>query len=123
MQAVFPTQSLATFERQCREPHPYKRIWTRLSSSPSKPGFLVPRQQTRQARCISRSFAEKTVTTIQRSPEGQSQELLQISARIYWWQDPEAATAEAAKIRFRHPILAYQHWRQSPRISPSQEGD
>ncbi|KAH9270548.1 hypothetical protein BASA83_007361 [Batrachochytrium salamandrivorans] len=34
------------------------------------------------------SFAAKTVTTIQRSPGCKSQELLQISARIYWWQDP-----------------------------------
>ncbi|KAH9248913.1 hypothetical protein BASA81_013425 [Batrachochytrium salamandrivorans] len=37
------------------------------------------------------SFAAKTVTTIQRSPDCQSQELLQISARIYWWQDPRGS--------------------------------
>ncbi|KAH9250026.1 hypothetical protein BASA81_012158 [Batrachochytrium salamandrivorans] len=37
------------------------------------------------------SFAAKTVTTIQRSPDCQSKELLQISARIYWWQDPRGS--------------------------------
>ncbi|KAH9246326.1 hypothetical protein BASA81_016124 [Batrachochytrium salamandrivorans] len=50
----------------------------------------VPRSEAAeqgQLAAIS-SFAAKTVTTIQRSPGHQSKELLQISARIYWWQDP-----------------------------------
>ncbi|KAH6562953.1 hypothetical protein BASA60_010870 [Batrachochytrium salamandrivorans] len=37
------------------------------------------------------SFAAKTVTTIQRSPDVKARKLLQISARIYWWQDPRGS--------------------------------
>ncbi|KAH9272870.1 hypothetical protein BASA83_004758 [Batrachochytrium salamandrivorans] len=119
----FPTQSLATFERQCRVPasvlvrvrdirwisrqvvqllvdadyvsafHSHNSpVWTRLSSSPSKPGFLRPKQLDKDKLAAISSFAcKRRSRPSKRSPDCQSQELLQISARIYWWQDPRGS--------------------------------
>ncbi|KAH9271295.1 hypothetical protein BASA83_006624 [Batrachochytrium salamandrivorans] len=93
MQAVFPTLSLATFERKCRRPHPYQAVrdirWISrqvvqlLVDADYGVGFhtdnyqsgrdyrksfkawvLAPKQQTRISSLLSRRLLHKTVTTI-----------------------------------------------------------
>ncbi|KAH9250968.1 hypothetical protein BASA81_011226 [Batrachochytrium salamandrivorans] len=121
MQAVFPTLSLATFERQCREPasvpvrcviirwisrqvvqllvdadyvSAFTRIITSLDATIVKSfKAWVPRSEAADKDKLAAisSFAAKTVTTIQRSPDVKARKLLQISARIYWWQDPRGS--------------------------------
>ncbi|KAH9272497.1 hypothetical protein BASA83_005306 [Batrachochytrium salamandrivorans] len=62
------------------------------------------------------SFAAKTVTTIQHSPDVKARNFFRSLLASIGGKTLEAATAEATKIRVqRHPILAYQHWRQSQR--------
>ncbi|KAH9244906.1 hypothetical protein BASA81_017650 [Batrachochytrium salamandrivorans] len=46
---------------------------------------------TRISSLLFSSFAAKTVTTIQRSPDVKARNFFQISARIYWWQDPRGS--------------------------------
>ncbi|KAH9265926.1 hypothetical protein BASA84_001386 [Batrachochytrium salamandrivorans] len=84
-------------------PHPYKRIWTRLSLSPSKPGFLAPKQQTRISSLLSRRLLAKTVTTIQRSPDVKARNFFRSLLASIGGKTLEAATAEAAKIRVQTP--------------------
>ncbi|KAH6584448.1 hypothetical protein BASA61_007451 [Batrachochytrium salamandrivorans] len=61
------------------------------------------------------SFAAKTVTTIQRSPDVKARNFFRSLLASIGGKTLEAATAEATKIRVQTPVLAYQHWRQSPR--------
>ncbi|KAH6591668.1 hypothetical protein BASA61_004867 [Batrachochytrium salamandrivorans] len=78
-------------------------VWTRLSSSPSKPGFLVPRQQTRISSLLSRRLLQKTVTTIQRSPDVKARNFFRSLLASIGGKTLEAATAEATKIRVQTP--------------------
>ncbi|KAH9246912.1 hypothetical protein BASA81_015520 [Batrachochytrium salamandrivorans] len=82
---------------------PYKRIWTRPLSSPLKPGFLVPRQQTRTKLAAISSFAAKTVTTIQRSPDVKARNFFRSLLASIGGKTLEAATVEATKIRVQTP--------------------
>ncbi|KAH9262836.1 hypothetical protein BASA83_013732 [Batrachochytrium salamandrivorans] len=81
-----------------------RTIWTRLSSSPSKHGLLVPRQLTRISSLLSSSFAAKyCYEPSKRSPDvkaGISSDLLLASIG---GKTLEAATAEATKIRVQTP--------------------
>ncbi|KAH9249164.1 hypothetical protein BASA81_013123 [Batrachochytrium salamandrivorans] len=61
------------------------------------------------------SFAVKTVTTIQRSPDVKARNFFRSLLASIGGKTLEAATAEAAKIRVQTPVLTYQQWRQSPR--------
>ncbi|KAH9276865.1 hypothetical protein BASA83_000376 [Batrachochytrium salamandrivorans] len=57
------------------------------------------------------SFAAKTVTTIQRSPDVKARNFFRSLLASIGGKTLEAATAEATKIRVQTPTLAYQHWR------------
>ncbi|KAH9250307.1 hypothetical protein BASA81_011924 [Batrachochytrium salamandrivorans] len=106
----FPTLSLATFERHAGSPHPYSAVrdirwislWTRPLSSPLKPGFLV--RSSNKDKLAASSFAAKTVTTIQRSPDVKARNFFRSLLASIGGKTLEAATAEATKIRVQHPI-------------------
>ncbi|KAH9269046.1 hypothetical protein BASA83_008922 [Batrachochytrium salamandrivorans] len=98
-------------------PHPYSRIWTRLSSSPSKPGFLAPKQQTRISSllsrlcCKDRSRPSNAVLTVKaRTSSDLCSHLL--VARPF-----EAATAEATKIRVQTPDFEHINMEIVPKES------
>ncbi|KAH6591464.1 hypothetical protein BASA61_004975 [Batrachochytrium salamandrivorans] len=85
-------------------PHPYKRIWTRLSSSPSKPGIPRSEAADKDKLAAISSFAAKTVTTIQRSPDVKARNFFRSLLASIGGKTLEAATAEATKIRVQHPF-------------------
>ncbi|KAH6562950.1 hypothetical protein BASA60_010867 [Batrachochytrium salamandrivorans] len=78
-------------------------FWTRLSSSPLKPGFLAPKQQTRISSLLFRRLLQKTVTTIQRSPDVKARNFFRSLLASIGGKTLEAATAEATKIRVQTP--------------------
>ncbi|KAH9252613.1 hypothetical protein BASA81_009484 [Batrachochytrium salamandrivorans] len=84
-------------------PHPYKRIWTRLSSSPSKPGIPRSEAADKDKLAAISSFAAKTVTTIQRSPDVKARNFFRSLLASIGGKTLEAATAEATKIRVQTP--------------------
>ncbi|KAH9245081.1 hypothetical protein BASA81_017469 [Batrachochytrium salamandrivorans] len=105
-------------------PHPYKRIWTRLSSSPSKPGIPRSEAADKDKLAAISSFAAKTVTTIQRSPDVKARNFFRSLLASIGGKTLEAATAEATKIRVQTPDFRHIHTGDSPQgVSPSQEGD
>ncbi|KAH6571971.1 hypothetical protein BASA62_003627 [Batrachochytrium salamandrivorans] len=106
----FPTLSLATFERQCRVP-------ASVPVRPSKPGFLAPKQQTRISSLLSLSFAAKTVTTIQRSPDVKARNFFRSLLASIGGKTLEAATAEAAKIRVQTPDFSISTLETVPKES------
>ncbi|KAH9268148.1 hypothetical protein BASA83_009541 [Batrachochytrium salamandrivorans] len=57
------------------------------------------------------SFAVKTVTTIQRSPDVKARNFFRSLLASIGGKTLEVATAEAAKIRVQTPGLTYPHWR------------
>ncbi|KAH6570867.1 hypothetical protein BASA60_007473 [Batrachochytrium salamandrivorans] len=73
------------------------------TAHPSKPGFLAPKQQTRTSSLLSRRFAAKTVTTIQRSPDVKARNFFRSLLASIGGKTLEAATAEATKIRVQTP--------------------
>ncbi|KAH9248045.1 hypothetical protein BASA81_014335 [Batrachochytrium salamandrivorans] len=75
----------------------------RTSAVLSKPGFLAPKQQTRISSLLSSSFAAKTVTTIQRSPDVKARNFFRSLLASIGGKTLEAATAEATKIRVQTP--------------------
>ncbi|KAH9269758.1 hypothetical protein BASA83_008234 [Batrachochytrium salamandrivorans] len=117
MQVDSPTQSLATFEGHEGCPHPYKRIWTRLSSSPSKPGFLAPKQlrKTSSLQFLlllqRRSRPSNAVLT---SKQGTSLDLWLASIG---GKTLEAATVEATKIRVQTPDFSISTMETVPKES------
>ncbi|KAH9245270.1 hypothetical protein BASA81_017252 [Batrachochytrium salamandrivorans] len=62
-----------------------------LSSSPLKPGIPRSEAADKDKLAAISSFAAKTVTTIQRSPDVKARNFFRSSARIYWWQDPRGS--------------------------------
>ncbi|KAH9271102.1 hypothetical protein BASA83_006644 [Batrachochytrium salamandrivorans] len=78
-------------------------LWTRLSSSPSKPGFLAPKQLTRISSLLFCRLPAKTVTTIQRSPDVKARNFFRSLLASIGGKTLEAATAEATKIRVQTP--------------------
>ncbi|KAH6562532.1 hypothetical protein BASA62_009069 [Batrachochytrium salamandrivorans] len=70
------------------------------------------------------SFAAKTVTTIQRSPDVKARNFFRSLLASIGGKTLEAATAEATKIRVQTPGFEHIHTGDSPQgVSPSQEGD
>ncbi|KAH6573302.1 hypothetical protein BASA62_003029 [Batrachochytrium salamandrivorans] len=69
----------------------------------SAPGFLAPKQQTRISSLLFLSFAAKTVTTIQRSPDVKARNFFRSLLASIGGKTLEAATAEATKIRVQTP--------------------
>ncbi|KAH9271729.1 hypothetical protein BASA83_006098 [Batrachochytrium salamandrivorans] len=70
------------------------------------------------------SFAAKTVTTIQRSPDVKARNFFRSLLASIGGKTLEAATAEATKIRVQTPDFRHIHNGDSPQgVSPSQEGD
>ncbi|KAH6602767.1 hypothetical protein BASA61_000799 [Batrachochytrium salamandrivorans] len=119
----FPTQSLATFERQCRVP---ASVQAHLDATIVKSfKAWIPRSEAADKDKLAAisSFAAKTVTTIQRSPDVKARNFFRSLLASIGGKTLEAATAEATKIRVQTPVLAY-HTGDSPQgVSPSQEGD
>ncbi|KAH9247193.1 hypothetical protein BASA81_015219 [Batrachochytrium salamandrivorans] len=133
MQAVSLMQSLATFERQCREPasvpvrcvifagfsrqvvqllvdadyvSAFTRIITSLDATIVKSfKAWVPRPEAADKDKLAEisSFAVKTVTTIQRSPDVKARNFFRSLLASIGGKTLEAATAEAAKIRVQTP--------------------
>ncbi|KAH6582679.1 hypothetical protein BASA60_001818 [Batrachochytrium salamandrivorans] len=62
-----------------------------------------PKQQTRISSLLSRRFAAKTVTTIQRSPDVKARNFFRSLLASIGGKTLEAATAEATKIRVQTP--------------------
>ncbi|KAH9267689.1 hypothetical protein BASA83_009762 [Batrachochytrium salamandrivorans] len=103
MQVVFPTLSLATFERQCREP---ASVPVRLDATIVKSfKAWTPRSEAADKDKLAAisSFAAKTVTTIQRSPDVKARNFFRSLLASIGGKTLEAATAEAAKIRVQTP--------------------
>ncbi|KAH9277207.1 hypothetical protein BASA83_000069 [Batrachochytrium salamandrivorans] len=154
MQAVFPTLSLATFERPCREPRirtsavrdirwisrqvvqllvdadyvsGFTRIITSLDATIVKSfKAWVPRPEAAEKDKLAAisSFAAKTVTTIQRSPDIKARNFFRSLLASIGGKTLEAATAEATKIRAQTPDFEHINNGDSPQgVSPSQEGD
>ncbi|KAH9245558.1 hypothetical protein BASA81_016938 [Batrachochytrium salamandrivorans] len=96
MQAVFPTLSLATFERPCRVP-------ASVQAHPSKHGLPRPEAADKDKLAAISSFAAKTVTTIQRSPDVKARNFFRSLLASIGGKTLEAATAEATKIRVQTP--------------------
>ncbi|KAH6560097.1 hypothetical protein BASA60_000096 [Batrachochytrium salamandrivorans] len=70
------------------------------------------------------SFAAKTVTTIQRSPDVKARNFFRSLLASIGGKTLEAATAEAAKIRVQTPGFDISTLETVPKgVSPSQEGD
>ncbi|KAH9265067.1 hypothetical protein BASA83_011392 [Batrachochytrium salamandrivorans] len=70
------------------------------------------------------SFAVKTVTTIQRSPDVKARNFFRSLLASIGGKTLEAATAEATKIRVQTPDFEHINTGDSPQgVSPSQEGD
>ncbi|KAH9268832.1 hypothetical protein BASA83_009119 [Batrachochytrium salamandrivorans] len=65
--------------------------------------FLAPKQQTRISLAAISSFAVKTVTTIQRSPDVKARNFFRSLLASIGGKTLEVATAEAAKIRVQTP--------------------
>ncbi|KAJ1332186.1 hypothetical protein BSLG_009002 [Batrachochytrium salamandrivorans] len=133
MQAVFPTLSLATFERPCRGARirtsavrdirwisrqvvqllvdadyvsAFTRIITSLDATIVKSfKAWVPRSEAadKDKLVAISSFAAKTVTTIQRSPDVKARNFFRSLLASIGGKTLEAATAEAAKIRVQTP--------------------
>ncbi|KAH9265903.1 hypothetical protein BASA84_001390 [Batrachochytrium salamandrivorans] len=97
-------QSLVTFERQCRVP---AFVQARLDSSSEA-------ADKDKLAAIS-SFAAKTVTTIQRSPDVKARNFFRSLLASIGGKTLEAATVEATKIRVQTPGFDISHWRQSQR--------
>ncbi|KAH6562612.1 hypothetical protein BASA60_011073 [Batrachochytrium salamandrivorans] len=78
-------------------------IWTRLSSSPFK--AWIPRSEAADKDKLAAisSFAAKTVTTIQRSPDVKARNFFRSLLASIGGKTLEAATAEATKIRVQTP--------------------
>ncbi|KAH6565574.1 hypothetical protein BASA62_007181 [Batrachochytrium salamandrivorans] len=113
----FPTQSLATFERQCRSGRDHCQVL-------SKPGFLVPEAADKDKLAAISSFAAKTVTTIQRSPDVKARNFFRSLLASIGGKTLEAATVEATKIRVQTPGFDISTLETVPKgVSPSQEGD
>ncbi|KAH9245179.1 hypothetical protein BASA81_017356 [Batrachochytrium salamandrivorans] len=73
------------------------------ASSPSKPGFLAPKAADKDKLAAISSFAAKTVTTIQRSPDVKARNFFRSLLASIGGKTLEAATAEATKIRVQTP--------------------
>ncbi|KAH9245277.1 hypothetical protein BASA81_017259 [Batrachochytrium salamandrivorans] len=73
------------------------------ASSPSKPGFLAPEAADKDKLAAILSFAAKTVTTIQRSPDVKARNFFRSLLASIGGKTLEAATAEATKIRVQTP--------------------
>ncbi|KAH9264083.1 hypothetical protein BASA83_012481 [Batrachochytrium salamandrivorans] len=84
---------------------------------PSKPGFLAPRQLTRISSLLSSSFAVKTVTTIQRSPDVKARNFFRSLLASIGGKTLEAATAEATKIRVQTPDFSISTLETVPKES------
>ncbi|KAH9273759.1 hypothetical protein BASA83_003752 [Batrachochytrium salamandrivorans] len=82
--------------------NPYQCVWKRPLSSLSKPGFLVPKQQTRISSLLF-LLLPQTVTTIQRSPDVKARNFFRSLLASIGGKTLEAATAEATKIRVQTP--------------------
>ncbi|KAH9272454.1 hypothetical protein BASA83_005261 [Batrachochytrium salamandrivorans] len=99
-------------------------LWTRPLSSPLK--AWIPRSEaaeTDKLAAIS-SFAVKTVTTIQRSPDVKARNFFRSLLASIGGKTLEAATAEAAKIRVQTPGFDISTMETVPKeSSPSQDGD
>ncbi|KAH9247818.1 hypothetical protein BASA81_014578 [Batrachochytrium salamandrivorans] len=83
---------------------PYaKPVWTRLSSSPFK--AWIPRSEAAEKDKLAAisSFAVKTVTTIQRSPDVKARNFFRSLLASIGGKTLEAATVEATKIRVQTP--------------------
>ncbi|KAH6586916.1 hypothetical protein BASA50_000280 [Batrachochytrium salamandrivorans] len=92
-------------------------LWTRLSSSPSKHGFLVPKQLKRTSSLPFRRFAAKTVTTIQRSPDVKARNFFRSLLASIGGKTLEAATVEATKIRAQTPDFSISTLETVPKES------
>ncbi|KAH6596822.1 hypothetical protein BASA50_004890 [Batrachochytrium salamandrivorans] len=99
----FPTQSLATFERQCRE---LASVQAHLDATIVKSfKAWIPRSEAADKDKLAAilSFAAKTVTTIQRSPDVKARNFFRSLLASIGGKTLEAATAEATKIRVQTP--------------------
>ncbi|KAH9266234.1 hypothetical protein BASA83_010711 [Batrachochytrium salamandrivorans] len=133
MQAVFPMQSLVIFERPCREPRirtsavrdirwisrqvvqllvdadyvsAFTRITTSLDATIVKSfKAWIPRSEAADKDKLAAilSFAAKTVTTIQRSPDIKARNFFRSLLASIGGKTLEAATADATKIRVQTP--------------------
>ncbi|KAH6596905.1 hypothetical protein BASA50_004839 [Batrachochytrium salamandrivorans] len=111
----FPTQSLATFERQCREP---ASVQAHLDATIVKSfKAWVPRSEAADKDKLAAisSFAAKTVTTIQRSPDVKARNFFRSLLASIGGKTLEAATAEAAKIRVQTPDFSISTMEIVPR--------
>ncbi|KAJ1341355.1 hypothetical protein BSLG_004085 [Batrachochytrium salamandrivorans] len=99
----FPTLSLATFERPCREPASVQAQYEIFAGSPVKFLGSSPEAADKDKLAAISSFAAKTVTTIQRSPDVKARNFFRSLLASIGGKTLEAATAEAAKIRVQTP--------------------
>ncbi|KAH9266329.1 hypothetical protein BASA84_001179 [Batrachochytrium salamandrivorans] len=89
----------------------YASVWTRLSSSPSKHGLPRSEAADKDKLAAISSFAVKTVTTIQRSPDVKARNFFRSLLASIGGKTLEAATAEAdqdsaVSITYLRSILA-----------------
>ncbi|KAH9245353.1 hypothetical protein BASA81_017160 [Batrachochytrium salamandrivorans] len=99
-------------------------VWTRPIVKSFK--AWVPRSEAADKDKLAAisSFAAKTVTTIQRSPDVKARTFFRSLLASIGGKTLEAATAEAAKIRVQTPGFDISTMEISPQgVSPSQEGD
>ncbi|KAH9245371.1 hypothetical protein BASA81_017152 [Batrachochytrium salamandrivorans] len=73
------------------------------ASSPSKPGFLAPKQQTRISSLLSRLLLQRPSLPFKRSPDVKARNFFRSLLASIGGKTLEAATAEAAKIRVQTP--------------------
>ncbi|KAH9276794.1 hypothetical protein BASA83_000929 [Batrachochytrium salamandrivorans] len=114
----FPYASLATFERQCREPASVPvRCVIFAGFSRQVVQLLVDADYvsafTRIITSLDATIVKSFKAWVPRPEAADKDKLAAISsfapgtsldlARIYWWQDPRGSTAEAAKIRVQTP--------------------
>ncbi|KAH9277110.1 hypothetical protein BASA83_000634 [Batrachochytrium salamandrivorans] len=83
----------------------------------SKPGFLVPKQHDKDKLAAISSFAVKTVTTIQRSPDVKARNFFRSLLASIGGKTLEAATAEATKIRVQTPDFSISTLETVPKES------
>ncbi|KAH9245115.1 hypothetical protein BASA81_017430 [Batrachochytrium salamandrivorans] len=103
MQVDPPTQSLATFERPCRVLASVQAHLDATIVKSFKAWTPRPEAADKDKLAAISSFAVKTVTTIQRSPDVKARNFFRSLLASIGGKTLEAATAEATKIRVQTP--------------------
>ncbi|KAH9271813.1 hypothetical protein BASA83_005915 [Batrachochytrium salamandrivorans] len=99
-------------------PHPYQCVWTRTIVKSFK--AWIPRSEAADKDKLAAisSFAVKTVTTIQRSPDVKARNFLSdLCSHLLVARPSRQPLLRRPRFGFKHPVLTYPHWRTVPKES------